>query len=130
VTGRVDKIDQKFVTVVVVLEELHIAFVKLVKERNGGRFDGNGSLLLIFSSISESGLACSRTGDDTGFGYERIGKGGLAVVDVSDDGHVSDVLLPVHDLTDLIYGKIDHGRRRAGFLGSLEKYFFLSLFLL
>ena len=30
------------------------------------------------------------------------------MIDVSDDGHVSDVLLLVHDLTDLVYRKIDH----------------------
>ena len=30
------------------------------------------------------------------------------MIDVGDDGHVSDILLFVHDLTDLVNREIDH----------------------
>ena len=37
-----------------------------------------------------------------------VSEGGFAVIDVSNDGHVTDVLLFVHDLTDLVNCKVNH----------------------
>ncbi len=41
-------------------------------------------------------------GDDASLGDEGISEGGLAVIDVGDDGHVADVVLLVHDRPDLV----------------------------
>ena len=38
----------------------------------------------------------------TYLGDQRVGEGGLAVVDVRDDGHVPDVLLLVHAFSHLV----------------------------
>ena len=64
--------------------------------------------MFVLTSVSESGFTSLGTGDDTGLGDQGVGEGGFAVIDVSNDGHVSDVLLFVHDLTDLVNCKIDH----------------------
>merc|ERR1712076_325529 len=77
VAWGVDQVDQKLVTVVVVLQELHIALVELVEKRDSGRLDSNRALLLVLSGVGESRLTSSRTGDDTGLGDERVGKRGL-----------------------------------------------------
>ena len=37
-----------------------------------------------------------------------VSEGGFAVIDVSNDGHVTDILLFVHDLTDLVNCKVNH----------------------
>jgi len=126
VAWRIDQVDQELVTVVVALEELHVALVELVEQGDSGGLDGNGSLLLVLSGVGESSFTGSRAGDDTRLGYQRIGQSRLTVVDVGDDGHVSDVLLPVHDLTDLINGKVHHGRMFR--VVSLVELFFLLFF--
>ena len=70
------------------------------------RFDSDATFLFIFSGISEASLASFSSGNNTSFADERIRQCRLSVVDVSDDGHVPDILLPVHDLADLVYGKV------------------------
>jgi hypothetical protein len=75
---------------------LGIAHFVLKVHRNTSRFDGNTSLLFIFSGIGKSSLPCELGRDDTGLRDKRVGKGGLAVVHVSNNRHVSDVPLKVH----------------------------------
>ena len=41
------------------------------------------------------------------------------VIDVSDNAHVSDVVLLVHHLTELLYGKVHHCK-------FLKRFFFLK----
>lgn len=69
-------------------------------------FDGDTSVLFVFAGVREPRLAGSRVGDDAGFGDQRVRQSGLAVVDVSDDGHVADVPLLVHHHTDLVHREI------------------------
>ena len=66
------------------------------------RLDGDTTFLFVLSSIRETGLSSLGTSDDTGFGHEGIGQGGLAVIDVGNHGHVPDVLLLVHESTNLV----------------------------
>jgi hypothetical protein len=47
-------------------------------------------------------------GDDTGFADEGIGERALAVVHMGNHGHVPNVVLVVHDLTDLFYCEVHH----------------------
>jgi len=108
VAGGIDQVDQESVAVGLLLDEGHVDVAQLVEHGDGGRLDGNASFLFVLSGVSESGLTGLAASDDTSFTDKRVSKGRLAVIDVSNDGHISDVLLLVHDLTDLIYRKIDH----------------------
>ena len=76
---------------------------------NSRGLDGDAPLLLVLPGVGGAGLAGLGGGDDTGLGQERVGQGGLAVIDVGDDGHVPDVVLPVHDGPDLGDGEIHLG---------------------
>ena len=40
------------------------------------------------------------------------------MIDVSDDGHVADVVLLVHDRTDLVYGKVHLDRKTTCIIGN------------
>ena len=60
-------------------------------EGDGSGLDGDTTLLLVGTSIGGSGLTGLAGGNDTGLGEERVGQGRLAVIDVSNDGHVAHV---------------------------------------
>ena len=56
-------------------------------------------------SVGESHVTGLGTGNDTSLGHERVGKGGFTVVNVRNDGHVTDVGWSVHETTDLVDGE-------------------------
>ena len=64
--------------------------------------DGDAALLLILPRVGDPRLAGFGRGDDAGLGDERVGQGGLSVINVSNHGHVADVVLLVHDRPDLV----------------------------
>jgi hypothetical protein len=125
VTGRIDQVDQEVVPLGLdgdVLEILRV--LELGVQGDGGRLDGDTTLLLVSASIRETGLACLGSRDNTGTLDERVGEGGLSVIDcgwvtsaiyfasccggvpsraltVGNDGHVPNVLRVVHETTDL-----------------------------
>lgn len=104
VTGRVDQVDKE-VGVGDLLDAGNVLQVLLGEggvQRDGGRLDGDATLLLVGSRIRVAGIASLGGGDDTGFGEERVGEGGLAVVDVGNDRHVTDIGRVVHEPTDLV----------------------------
>lgn len=70
------------------------------------RLDGDTSVLFILAGVSEAGLTGAGPGDDTGLRDQRIRQRRLAVVDVRNDGHISDVLLLVHHPPNLVYREI------------------------
>jgi len=78
-----------------------------VKGDTGG-LNGNTTVLLILTGVSVALVTGIGGGDNTGLGDEGVRKGGLTVVDVSDHGHVTDVVRKVHDLTHLVDGKVWH----------------------
>ena len=39
---------------------------------------------------------------------EGVSESGFTMIDVSDNGHITDVLLLVHDLTDLVNREVNH----------------------
>jgi len=47
--------------------------------------------LLVGTGIRGTSLTSLTGGNDTGLGEERVGQGGLAVIDVGNDGHVAHV---------------------------------------
>merc|ERR1711968_55277 len=73
-----------------------------------GGLDGDAAVLLVLAGVRETGVASGGRGNDTGALHEGVGKGGLAVVHVSDHGHGADVLLEVHDAAHLLDGKVHH----------------------
>ena len=71
------------------LDRAKFLLVDLEVHRYGCRFDGNASLLFIISCICIASFTGLGTGNDTGFGDERVSKCGLSVVDwdgALDDG--------------------------------------------
>ena len=75
------------------------------------RLDGDASLLLVFTSVSEPRLPGSRPSDDPRLANQRVGQRGLPVIHVGNDGHVADVGPFVHDGTDLPQHHV-HGKER------------------
>lgn len=71
------------------------------------RLDGNATLLLILAGVGETSLTGLGTGNNTSLGDQGVSQGGLAVIHVSDDGHVADVTLLVHQATDFVDGEVD-----------------------
>lgn len=74
--------------------------------------DGDAPVLLILAGVCEAGFSGLGAGDNSGLRDQGIRQGRLAVVNVSDDGHVTDVPLLVHHATDLVYGEI-HLKQRT-----------------
>ena len=72
--GRIDEINERIVA----------------EEADGAWFHGDTSILLIEAVIEEFELSGLFFVDDTIGSDEAIGEGGFAVVDVGDDGNVSD----------------------------------------
>ena len=70
------------------------------------RFDGDTSLLFVLSGISGSGLTGLGGGNNTGLGHQGVSEGRFSMVDVSNHGHVPDVLFFVHTCSDLINTEI------------------------
>lgn len=107
VTGRVDQVDQELVLLIRGLagtdDVLHVIFIaKLGEEGDGSRLDGDTTLLLVGASIGETSRTSVLGRNDTSALDERVGEGGLSVVDMGNDGHVTDVLGSIHETTDLL----------------------------
>jgi len=97
VTGGVDEVDEETFGGLGLIHDIGLE----VHGHTGG-LDGDTSFLFILSGIGGSGISSSFTGNDTGFGNEGISECGLSVIDVSNDGHVSDLSSPVLALSDLV----------------------------
>ena len=102
--GGVDEVDEEAVAVLLtlLLDEGQIGVRHLEVHGDGGGLDGDAALLLVLAGVGGPRLAGLGRGDDAGLGQERVRQGGLAVVHVGDHGHVADVVLLVHDPTDLV----------------------------
>ena len=66
--------------------------------------------MFILSGIGGSGIASSLSGNNTGLGDKGVSQGTLAVVDVSNNGHVSDVSSLVLAFSDLVNCEVWHDR--------------------
>jgi hypothetical protein len=87
VTGRVNQVDQEVVLLGLggdVLEVLSI--LELGVQGDGGRLDGDTTLLLVGTGIGETRLSGLVGGNDTGTLDKRVGKGRLAVIDCGGVG--------------------------------------------
>lgn len=81
-TRRIDQVDQEVVLLGLDGDVLKILLVlHLSEQRDGGRLDGDTTLLLVRTSIGETSRTSVGAGNDTGTLDEGVGKGGLAVID-------------------------------------------------
>lgn len=107
VTRRVNKVDQEVLAVGLLADNVLdiVVVLKTTVQGDGGRLDGNTTLLLVGTGIGRTSITrlCGR--DDTSLGEKGVGQGRLAVIDVGNDGHVTDIGRLVHQLTDLIDGE-------------------------
>lgn len=60
-------------------------------EGDGGRLDSDTTFLLVRARICRTSLTGLAGRNDTGLCEERVGKSGLSVIDVGNDGHVAHV---------------------------------------
>jgi len=96
VTGGVNKVDE-------IREGINLVDdVGLEVEGHTSGFDGNTTLLLVSTSVGSADISSLVASDNTGFGNEGIGEGRLAVIDVGDHRHVSDLVRVTHDFSDLV----------------------------
>jgi len=91
VAGRVDEVDE----VVLVLV--------LVGHRDVGRVDGDPTFLFVFLRVHGELLPGRVVGDHPGTGEQVVRQRRLAVVDVSCDGDVPDMLRVAHQCLTLLY---------------------------
>jgi len=82
--------------------------ISLEEKGYTGGFNSDTSLLFILSGIGGSGITSSLSGNNTGFGNEGIGKGTLAVIDVSNNRHVSNVVCLVLTFSNLVNCEVWH----------------------
>lgn len=106
VTWGVDQVDQEVVLLGLDWDILQVLRVlQLGVEGDGGGLDCDTALLLVGTGVGETSLTSLGRGDDTGTLDERVGEGGLSVIDVGNDRHVTDVDRVVHETTDLLDGE-------------------------
>ena len=82
--------------------------IRLVVKRDTSGLNCNTTFLLVSTSVGSTGITSILTGNDTGFCNKGVREGGLSVIDVSNDGHVTDTVRLVHDLSDLFDSEVRH----------------------
>jgi len=108
VTRGVNKVDQEFTAVGLLLDFLNFFLSHLKVHGDGSGLDGNTTLLLIGTGVHDTLVTGSVFGNNTGPGDKGVREGTLSVVDVRNDGHVTHVSALVHKGTKLIDSEIDH----------------------
>jgi len=103
VTWGVNQVDE------VGLDITWVGDISLVVEGYTSGLNGDTTLLLVSTSVSEAGITSILTSNNAGFGDEGIGQGRFTVIDVGNHRHVTDVVTVVHDLTDLLNSEVGHG---------------------
>jgi len=110
VSGRIDQVDQKLGSLG--LRDVDNTGTQLILdvevEGDTSRLDGDGAGSLIGTGVGETLLSGLLVGNDTGSRDERVGKGGLSVIDVSNHRHVPDVGGAIHDGTHLLDCELNH----------------------
>jgi len=111
VTRRVDQVDEELGRArgVTGLDGiLAKLLVDVEVQGDTGGLDGDGTSSLVGARVGETLLTGGVLSDNTRGRNERVSQGRLSVVNVSNHGHVTDVLVVVHDVTELVNGKLHH----------------------
>jgi hypothetical protein len=109
VTWGIDQVDKKLVTDGILGETERLGHLEVKRDTSG--LDGNSSVLLVLTGISETNVTGIFLGNDTSSSDKRIGQSGLAVVDVSNDRHITDVMGLIHNESHLVHSKVHHFRK-------------------
>ena len=88
------------------LVSCHVTALEWLLMINLRWLDCDTPFLFIFACVCESSFSGFGTSNDTSFTDEGVSQCGLAMIYVSNHRHVADVVLLVHDLTDLVCRKI------------------------
>jgi hypothetical protein len=102
VTGGVDKVDK------VGEDFLLVDDVGLEVERDTSGLDGDTTLLLVLTGVGGANVTSLLAGDNSGLRNEGVGKSGLSVIDVSNNGNVTDLIGVSHDRSDLVNCEVWH----------------------
>jgi hypothetical protein len=90
VTRRIDQVDQELVSINLLWDIFQIFLIRQVRvQRDGGRLNGDASILFILTGVCESSFTSLCGRDDTSALDQGVGEGRFAVIDVSNDGHVA-----------------------------------------
>jgi hypothetical protein len=109
VTGGINQVDQELRAVDGLGNFLEILLIgELGVQGDGSGLDGNTTLLLVGTGVHETGITSPSSGNNTGTLDQRVTEGGLSVIDVSNDRHVTDVGLAVHQAAELFDSEVDH----------------------
>jgi len=106
VSGGIDEVDQ--VVAVLVLDIFNEVLGNVVVHGDGGGLDGDTTGDFVGTGVEKTSITGGILLDDTGGGDEGVGEGRLAVIDVGNDGHVTDLIGEVHKFTNLFDGEVDH----------------------
>jgi len=108
VTGRVDQVDQELVSLGLLGDISNVLLGQLKVHRDGGGLDGDTTVNLVLTSVGESHVTSLGSSDNTSLGDQRVGQGGLSVVDVGNNRHVTDVGRLAHKSVNLVNGEVNH----------------------
>mmetsp|Transcript_26515 Transcript_26515/g.42616 ORF Transcript_26515/g.42616 Transcript_26515/m.42616 type:complete len:227 (-) Transcript_26515:45-725(-) len=75
---------------------------------NTSGFNGDGTVLLILTSVHETGVTSFLLRNNSGSTDKGVGQSGFTVVDVCNDGQTTNVVGLGHHATDLIDSKVYH----------------------
>mmetsp|Transcript_13823 Transcript_13823/g.41648 ORF Transcript_13823/g.41648 Transcript_13823/m.41648 type:complete len:552 (+) Transcript_13823:1039-2694(+) len=109
VTRRIDQVDEEIAAVAGLGDDL--VFGHGESQRDTGGLDGDGALLLILTGVHLTLGAGVLKLEDTSGGQQRVGQRGLAVIDVSNHRHVTDVVTVVHVSAKLFNGLAYHDEK-------------------
>ena len=82
--------------------------VSLEIEGDTGGLDGDTTFLFVGTGVSSASVAGLIASNNTGFGNEGVCQGRLAVIDVSDNRHVTDLVRITHDFSNLVNSEVWH----------------------
>ena len=108
VTRRVDQVDQELIALSGLLDRRKLILVNGEIHRDGSRLDRDTTLLLVVTSVHETHVTSLGVGNNTGLRHQRVSQRRLAVVDVCNNTHVTNVGRVVHKTTNLIDGEVHH----------------------
>mmetsp|Transcript_12758 Transcript_12758/g.23769 ORF Transcript_12758/g.23769 Transcript_12758/m.23769 type:complete len:548 (-) Transcript_12758:8-1651(-) len=106
VPGRVDQVDQEVALLVV--QALHDVFTNVVVHRDGSRLDRDTAGNFVRAGVHDTLVTGVLHLDDTSGTNEGVRQSRLAVIDVGNHGHVTDLVREVHEGTDIVHSEVHH----------------------
>lgn len=103
-TWGINQVDEEILSIGLLANNvLDVLWVgNVVVKRDSSGLDSNTTFLLIGTGIHRTSLTSLGSRDNTSLGKEGVGEGRFSVIDVGNDGHVTDIGCLVHQLADLL----------------------------